>query len=35
MSKDEKTRYKVLSDTDRKRFDVEKKIMKGHGGIQA
>lgn len=27
MSKDEKTGYKELSDTDRRRFDIERKQM--------
>jgi len=29
MSEAEKAQYKVLSDSDRKRFDQEKKLVKG------
>lgn len=29
MSKDEKQSYKLLSDSDRKRFDSERKILQG------
>ena len=32
MTKEEKQGYKELSDTDRKRFDIERKLISGVGG---
>ena len=32
MTKEEKQGYKELSDTDRKRFDIERKLISGIGG---